>query len=210
MEPAGPARSRRTSARRDPRRRCRRLFAADGGRRGRHARPAEGATPRADRSEDRRASRAASSRPPATACWSSSPASSMRCAARPRCRRQWPSAMPTSPADTPHRVPHRHQLGDIIVEDGDIFGDGVNIAARLEGLAEPGGICVSARVQEDAARPARSRFRGYRRAAAQEHRPAGAGLPRARLPRAIAIGTVDHRPCRSPTSRRSRCCRSRI
>jgi adenylate cyclase len=43
-----------------------------------------------------------------------------------------------------------HQ-GDIVVEDGDIFGDGVNIAARLEALAEPGDICVSARVQEDAA-----------------------------------------------------------
>src|ERR1700694_2360847 len=42
-----------------------------------------------------------------------------------------------------------HQ-GDVMVEDGDIFGDGVNVAARLEGLAEPGGICVSARVQEDA------------------------------------------------------------
>jgi adenylate cyclase len=42
-------------------------------------------------------------------------------------------------------------LGDIFVEDGDIFGDGVNVAARPEGLAEPGGICVAARVQEDAA-----------------------------------------------------------
>ena len=41
--------------------------------------------------------------------------------------------------------------GDVVVEDGDIFGDGVNVAARLEGLAEPGGICVTARVQEDAA-----------------------------------------------------------
>ena len=42
-------------------------------------------------------------------------------------------------------------MGDVVVEDGDIFGDGVNVAARLEALAEPGGICVSARVQEDAA-----------------------------------------------------------
>jgi TolB-like protein len=40
-------------------------------------------------------------------------------------------------------------VGDIIIEDQDIFGDGVNVAARLEGISEPGGICVSARVLED-------------------------------------------------------------
>jgi adenylate cyclase len=43
-----------------------------------------------------------------------------------------------------------HQ-GDIVVEDGDIIGDGVNIAACLGSLAEPGDICVSTRVREDAA-----------------------------------------------------------
>jgi len=42
-------------------------------------------------------------------------------------------------------------VGDVVVEDGDIFGDGVNVAARLEAIAEPGGICLSARVQEDVA-----------------------------------------------------------
>jgi TolB-like protein/class 3 adenylate cyclase len=42
-------------------------------------------------------------------------------------------------------------VGDIVEQEGDIFGDGVNIAARLEGIAEPGGICVSGRVHEDAA-----------------------------------------------------------
>jgi adenylate cyclase len=42
-------------------------------------------------------------------------------------------------------------LGDVLVKDGDLFGDGVNIAARLEQLAEPGGIALSARVKEEIA-----------------------------------------------------------
>ena len=45
-------------------------------------------------------------------------------------------------------------VGDIIIEDNDIFGDGVNIAARLEGIAQPGGICVS----DDAYRQVRGRL----------------------------------------------------
>jgi adenylate cyclase len=72
-----------------------------------------------------------------------------------RCASQWQRGMAELNADVPptSRLEFRigvHQ-GDIVVEDDDILGDGVNVAARLEGLAEPGGICVSARVQEDVA-----------------------------------------------------------
>jgi adenylate cyclase len=72
-----------------------------------------------------------------------------------RCATRWQHAMEERNASVPptSRIEFRigvHQ-GDIVVEDDDIFGDGVNVAARLEGLAEPGGICVSARVQEDVA-----------------------------------------------------------
>ena len=39
-------------------------------------------------------------------------------------------------------------IGDVIVEDDDIYGDGVNVAARLEGLSEPGGICIPRNVRD--------------------------------------------------------------
>jgi adenylate cyclase len=45
-------------------------------------------------------------------------------------------------------------VGDIIIDDNDIFGDGVNIAARLEGIADPGGICIS----DDAQRQIRGKI----------------------------------------------------
>jgi adenylate cyclase len=71
-----------------------------------------------------------------------------------RCAAEMQAALAESNASVPpdRRIGFRIgiNVGDIVVEDGDIFGDGVNVAARLEGLAEPGGICISARVQEDA------------------------------------------------------------
>src|SRR5438105_3550643 len=71
-----------------------------------------------------------------------------------RCATEWQAGMADRNADrADNRIEFRIgiNVGDIVVEDEDIFGDGVNVAARLEALADPGGICVSARVQEDAA-----------------------------------------------------------
>jgi class 3 adenylate cyclase len=53
-----------------------------------------------------------------------------------------------APAEGRIEVRMGGNLGDITIEDGDIFGDGVNIAARLEALAAPGGICLSAAAHE--------------------------------------------------------------
>ena len=67
-------------------------------------------------------------------------------------------------------------LGDVIADGGDIYGDGVNIAARLEALAAPGSICVSGTVRDHIGRPAPLRLRGHGRAKRQEHRAARAGV----------------------------------
>jgi adenylate cyclase len=56
---------------------------------------------------------------------------------------------PDIPEDLRIRFRMGVNLGDIIVENDDIFGDGVNVAARLEGLAEPGGVCVSRMVRDN-------------------------------------------------------------
>jgi len=75
----------------------------------------------------------------------------LRCATEVQAGMAERNANVPTPADKRIEFRIGINMGDIVVEDGDIFGDGVNVAARLEGLAEPGGICVSARVQEDAA-----------------------------------------------------------
>jgi adenylate cyclase len=49
-------------------------------------------------------------------------------------------------------------IGDVIVEPHDIFGDGVNIAARLEGIAEPGGICISSSAYDQVRGNVRAEF----------------------------------------------------
>ena len=59
-----------------------------------------------------------------------------------------------------HRIALRIgvNLGDVIVEGEDIFGEGVNLAARLEALARPGGICIAAKVHDEIRGKVRVRF----------------------------------------------------
>jgi len=126
-------------------------------------------------------------------------------------------------------------VGDIIIDEGDIYGDGVNIAARLEALAEPGGVCLSrgARDQvrdkldfafedmgeqqvKNIARPVRAFRLGPRSPTPTLPRLQGRELcARAHLitlprkPGRVGWGLVSRRRCRSPTSPRSQSCRSR-
>ena len=88
-------------------------------------------------------------------------------------------------------------LGDLIVEGTDIFGDGVNVAARLEGLSEPGGVCISGKVHDEIKNRVEAAFddmgeqelknikepvRAYRLGGAQAAAPAGAARKGVALP----------------------------
>ncbi len=79
-----------------------------------------------------------------------------------RCAVAFQDGMRARNADTPEdrRIVFRIgvNLGDVIIQDGDIYGDGVNVAARLEGLAEPGSVCVSGSVHEQVVNKIEVRF----------------------------------------------------
>ena len=90
---------------------------------------------------------AGSSKQPATGCWPSLPASWMQYPVRSlSSARCWHSAGIHIDRQIVLRI--GINIGDVIIDGADIFGDGVNVAARLEALCEPGGICISRSANE--------------------------------------------------------------
>ena len=98
-------------------------------------------------------------------------------------------------------------LGDVIVEGEDRYGDGVNIAARLEALATPGGICVSAKVRDETHGRLAVAFEDL---GEQPLKNIAKPVRVFRIADGAGPVTVGPRRCRSPTSRRLPSCRSPI
>ena len=90
----------------------------------------------------------ASSARPATRCWPNSRAPSRPCEARLKSRRRSRPATIRFPDTSKMQFRVGVNLGDVVVKGDDLLGDGVNVAARLETIAEPGGICISSSVYD--------------------------------------------------------------
>ena len=79
-------------------------------------------------------------------------------------------------------------LGEVIVEGDDRYGEGVNVAARLQQLAEPGGICVSEKVSREVEKKLAFGFEPMGKQRVQEYRGADILLPR--NPADSGIGSI--------------------